>query len=333
MAGCASGSCQVPLTNRNDKRKEFETDPRNARETCQGLRDDLFGIAQRYFDVAPDLVRIEENLHDAWDELIHAAKILPAGDAEHDRLITLVHEVRELGDSVRTTQDDVATLSNGKRLWTDLPFLADEIFDSWIKESAVFTSAERASLAVLSSKLCATGICAPEMARCALWLFREALETEKPGAHIINMLPACLEWLRHSNIKIVKWCAENSAPLSHKEDKIVTSPGPLAAGINVLGEGFSVARWLFWRQRLGELYTHGNGDMARLSRACFEQMINTGSLVGIDIPGEKRYLANIFKALDAELASRGFKGSVGAEDIEIDPSWVAEDLADRQMVE
>ncbi|KAM4058777.1 hypothetical protein HRG_006276 [Hirsutella rhossiliensis] len=343
MADCATGCCDIRLLSRDEKRKEFEHDPANAQDTCQGLRDDLFSIGFNYFAFDADTASIEEKLHDAWDEVIHAAKIIPFADAEIDRLVTLILELRELGQLARkhddATSNEAAIMPNGQRLWIDLPYLADELYESWTNESMAFAAPQRQSLAVLTSKLYAAGACAADLAHCALWLFKEALETERPQTAsfseegtsnkskppIADMLLACLQWFKYGKIKLAKLSVENYHPASGHDDQDSTSPGPLATEAGITNQGFSLARWLFWRRRLGELYRHGCDQVAKPAKSCFEEMVNAGSSIGIDIPGEKRFLEKSFEVLDRELLSRNSQGSVGIEEIEIDPTWADEE--------
>jgi hypothetical protein len=131
-----------------------------------------------------------------------------------------------------------------------------------------------------------------------------------------------------SNFKLAKLSAENYKPSPEPAgcaNQLSTSPGMLAIKANITQHGFSVARWLFWRQRLGKLYLSGDQRVAKPARQCFDVMAATGRTVGINISGEKKYLEKLFEALDKELAARDFKGSVGPEDVEIDPAWAADD--------
>ena len=155
--------------------------------------------------------------------------------------------------------------------------------------------------------------------------FSSGEDASKNSRPTVADLPACLEWLRYGNHKLAKLSVDNYHPalttaghVGHRS----TSPGPLARKANITHEGFSMARWLFWRQRLGELFLSGGEQVAQPARECFEVMVHTGLGVGIDIPGEKNYLGKVFEALDRELVARDFKGSVGPEDIEVDPRWV-----------
>lgn len=347
MAACTDDSCTVQYLARDGKRRAFKHEHANAtaQDIWQRLRDDLIRIGHLYFDFTLDMVRIEEYLHDTWDELIHAGTILPPCSPEQDRLVTLVLEMRELGTFAHRTDRDsevlreLAVMPNGQRVWSELPYLAEDFQTFWIAESVNLYGKERESLAALTAKLCATGVCPGNMASCALWLFKEVLEAEgapmsgddiskKAQLSIAELLPACHEWLKYGNHQLAKRCAENYQPTyinSSFSNIVSTSPGILATNANVEGEGFSMLRWLFWRQRFAELMLSEVEQVVKPARSCFELMIGTGRGIGISIPGEKIYLERLFEALDKELVARNMRGCVGPEDIEIDPAWANEE--------
>ncbi|KAG6032894.1 hypothetical protein E4U19_007028 [Claviceps sp. Clav32 group G5] len=338
MADCSSGSCVVRFTTRSEKRNDYEKDPLKAGEIWQGLRDDVFRIGQNYFTSIYTLSSIEGFLHDAWDEFIHAALLQPADSAELDRLVTLILEVRELGGLSKQGGQEAAVMSNGQRLWTDMPFLAEDLYAFWSKESDALTAVQRASLAAFTGKLCAVGVCAPALARCALWLFKRAFETEISAETMAELLPACREWFFYSNTTLVKLCRDNhGSGASGHGDGALETPGPLVTDAETKQRrGFSIARWLFWRRRAGQIYAARLGqasgeaaevsaEVSKLGRACFEQMVSAGLVAGVTVPGEKVFLERLFKALDDELASGRATGCVGAEDIEIDVRWAEED--------
>ncbi|KAA8644298.1 hypothetical protein EYZ11_008348 [Aspergillus tanneri] len=62
-----------------------------------------------------------------------------------------------------------------------------------------------------------------------------------------------------------------------------------------------------------------------VKRASSEEAVQAGRCIGIEIPGERAYLERVFEVQvevpDKELIARGWEGSEGAEDIEIDPDW------------
>lgn len=81
---------------------------------------------------------------------------------------------------------------------------------------------------------------------------------------------------------------------------------------------------MFWRRRFGELYIEGAQGVAEPARKCFEIMVGSGTALGLEIPGEKKYLEKLFEALDAELMARNMKDCVGPDDIRVDPAWAEE---------
>jgi hypothetical protein len=105
----------------------------------------------------------------------------------------------------------------------------------------------------------------------------------------------------------------------------LTVLGELVKNVQMPANGFSIPRWIFWRQRLKDLHKGGDAQMAKMTRACFEAMILTGVHIGVAVPGERRYLGRLFRALDEELASREVKTSIGPEDIAIDMEWAESD--------
>ncbi|KAF3892502.1 hypothetical protein GTR04_4434 [Trichophyton interdigitale] len=343
---CPEGNCIIPSLTREEKRKRYGHDPANPQETWEGLRNNIYSIGRSYLDNHCTAAETESRLHDLWDELIHVAKMTPAHSPEHDRLVVLILEARELGsfpinqkdrDALPVTKAcEVATMPNGQRLWADLPYLVQEIYAAWAKESMRFSSQERQSLAVLTAKLCAVGVCPDQLSCCALWLFKETLETARddvslPSAKpeegsntIVELLPACLEWLKQSSHKLVKLSLAGYDPataLAADLNDSQTAPGELAVKANINQPGFSLPRWLFWRQGFKDLYRCGHEPLIRMARACFEASIFSGLNVGLTVPGEQIYLDRVFKALDKELAARGKKGSVDASEIEIDMDW------------
>ncbi|KJZ77764.1 hypothetical protein HIM_02941 [Hirsutella minnesotensis 3608] len=351
MAEYTESSCLVRPLNRAEKRAEYERDAAKAPDVRKGIRDELLRIGHHYFIDEISVAEMEESLKDAWDELIHAARIIPSDSSEHDRLVTLVLELREFGPLTRSKKDTLfederesAVVPNGQRLWADVPYLAQELQSSWGQESIGFGDVERQNLATLTAKLCASGVCSHDIADCALWLFREALETERPldtesgegqaagsvGPTIAQLLPACLAWLDHGSFKLAKLCAGGHSSMSMTsasgdDQRLLISPGPLAVKSNIPPKDYSMERWLFWRRRLGELYISGNEAVAPIARKCFEIMVSSGLPMGVDIPGEKRYLERVFEALDKELVARDFKESIASEDIRIDPRWADDD--------
>ncbi|OGM49948.1 hypothetical protein ABOM_001589 [Aspergillus bombycis] len=326
MADCPSGNCSVRVLTREQKRQEFEYDPANPQETWQDFRWRILNISHGYLEGHWDMPFVEQGLHDLWDELIHVAKRHPAGSAEHDRLVTLILDVQQCGPIERKKKDAPAdaepepvVLPNGQRLWSDLPYLVQEFQDAWMKESMGYTAAQREGVAALTARLCAVGVFPSELGRCALWLFKETFETERPLTRAEGERPS---------FKLVTFTVTNHdyPPPSMGDDvQASTAPGDLAPRSEFPCSGFSIPRWVFWRRRYKHFYHCGNEQIAKLARACFEEAVFKGARMGIELPGEKIFLVRIFEALDLEMAARGMPGSVDPEDIEIDMDWAEED--------
>lgn len=303
-----------------------------------GLHEQMISIGDQYLNHGQDGAGLEERLHELWGEVFYSAKHISTTSYEHDRLVTLILEARQLGPLARRGDQEGAVLPNGQRLWTDLPYLVQELERVWLLESFKFAATERANLAAFTAKLCAVGVCPDELSRCALWLFKETLEVERPlhlpdasesdlRPSIVDSLPACLAWLRFNNFKLARLSAMDFDPVIHRDEgkpESSTALGALAGSSEISQNGFSMKRWLFWRRRLRELYNTGDSEVMKLTRDCFEVAAQTGRLIGIEIPGEQQYLARVFEALDRELARREFAGSVEPSDIEIDMGWAGD---------
>jgi hypothetical protein len=110
------------------------------------------------------------------------------------------------------------------------------------KESMGFSIADRESLGVLTDKLCAVGVCPSELSFCALRLFKQTFEVERPlmplGGEgdrestcpsIAELLPAFLAWIKYNN-KLARNSMTDHDPtsfLSGNNVQIATSLGEL----------------------------------------------------------------------------------------------------------
>lgn len=348
---CSDCDCPPNSLSLEEKRAKYEIGPNNPLETWQNLYDPMVNLSSQFVNHEVEIADIEERLRDLWDEFIHAAIVIPIGSAEHDRLVTLVLNIREFGVLVRRKDSlnvdgrgDEAILPNGQRLWLDLPYFVEVIQTYWKKESFLLSASERENLAAWTAKLCAAGVFADELSTVALFLFKETFEVSKRSDNsdlgdneniesisVKELLPACTTWMRFNNFKLVKLAANNHE--SHFWDEMSlaagqggsTAPGELARNAEIPTNGFSIARWIFWRQQLRNLHQSGDAEMAKLTKACFEAMVLTGLHVGVTVPGERKYLDNVFKVLDKELATREVKTSIGLGDITIDMGWAESD--------
>lgn len=159
------------------------------------------------------------------------------------------------------------------------------------------------------------------------WKCSRPLVSFENRPSVVESLPACLAWLKYNKYKLAKLPVtifNPAAPTINDERESLVTPGNLVAATGLTQDGFSIKRWLFWRRRCKELYSSEHGEVRAMARACFEEAVNTEHLVGLEIPGEKQYLARLFQALDDEFGARGHVESFEPADIEIDMGW-AED--------
>lgn len=277
-----------------------------------------------------------------WGEMIHLGKMIPASSAEHDRFVTMAGTIRQwdmmlqygqssllaspAGDAPGGDAGEEAAAARGPRPpWAEFPFLAQDFHDHWVQESAGFTAGQRESLAVMTAKLCGTGIQPAQLGVCALWLFKETFEKEQEAASIAELLPACRAWMRHAKHVLVKMAAASVDIVSSdafRFDQTSTTPGDLALAAGIGRGGFHIGRWLFWRRRLADMAKSEHAQTVELARDCFYEMIYAGADVGIEIAGEETFLYNFHDGMDRALAAKGQRyGDLELSEVKWELSW------------
>lgn len=337
MASCQDGSCVVVPLTQEQRRQQYESDPANIPQACQDILDSIINISQGFHYGIRVISAIEESTWNIWDEIIHLAKIIPSESAEHDRLISVILRTRQCGALTRKSSatsgspeetDEKAITSDGQSLWADLPGLAQELHDSWVKESQPLDSEGRERLATFTAKLCGVGVLPEKLSYCALWLFKEALEKDQPQTSLAELLPAIRAWTKQAKHVLVKLAVashdfKSVTALDYDPDSLL--PGDLCQKEGILEAGFNLRRWLFWRKRLGDIYQSGDEAASQIARDCFEEMVAAGSAVALRIPGEERFLRKAWDALDEVLLKNGSGNCVQLSEIAMDPAWAYED--------
>lgn len=282
----------------------------------------------RYTSGTPTIAELELDMRDLWHVVVQAARITEANDPAQDRLVSQLLYAHSMGTIRRKTTateeegEEAVTPSEGARIWTDLPYLAKHMREAW-ERSTDLSPTHRHNLAAFTARATALGVRGPDLSVCALWLLRAALETARPLTRVENsdevpiaeLLPACIAWFRYCNHKLLT-LAVNSHVFPALEPHL-SEPGELA---HTLQPGFSVARWLFWRQRFKELSRCGAEEVAKDAGGGFSWMISAGREMGYEIPGEANYAAEVAKALTDELKRSG-KNCVTSDEIVIDLDW------------
>lgn len=282
-----------------------------------------------------------------WGELIHLGQMIPASSAEHDRFVTMVARIRQWdstvyptmqhnltppgrdaaagGDVVHDGGQEDTTVQRRRLPWAELPFLAQSLHDHWVQESAGLTAEQQESLAVMTAKLCGTGMQPAQLGVCALWLFKETFEKEQEASSIAALLLACRAWIRYAKHVLMKLAAANVDIVSSdafRFDQASTAPGELALAAGIKRGGFHVERWLFWRKRLADMAKSEDEKTMELARDCFYEMIYAGADVGVEIAGEVTFLHNFWDGMDRALAAKGQRyGSLELWEVKWEPSW------------
>ncbi|KAF4277594.1 hypothetical protein KXW75_005350 [Aspergillus fumigatus] len=193
-----------------------------------------------------DNIFYEYDLRELWYKLIQGAKITDAKHPAQDRLAAEVLHAREM-----------EALTSGGKIWGDLPFFVEQIYEHW-KKGLELPVRQRRNLSAFIARLASWGVRDPALCWCAIWILREALETPRPLVStaagspidqlpIADMVPAAVVWFELCGYKIESLCLA-----SHDFDD--STIGSLAKDHGVHPEtGFSISRWRFWKKRLDEL--------------------------------------------------------------------------------
>lgn len=316
----------LSLEARNDKLREAAADPENDWESLKNLILSMSNYYITHPDQASTL--FETEIHDLWEQLIQLAKLTPADDPAHDRLVSLTLWARELG-ALRIKQngkDGKLITPEGLEVWTDLPYLEEDMQEAWQK-SMDLTPVERHNFAAFTARLMAVGVSDTGFGLCALWLLRETLETPRPltkpengdEISVAELLPACLAWFEYCNFKLLRLAVDSDFNGVNFYPHL-SAPGELAREADVEQLGFSVPRWLFWRRRFKELSRCKDEQVAKKGRQGFDYMITTGITLGYKISGERKYMEKLRAVLEEELIRSG-KDTVTPDDVVVDLDW------------
>jgi hypothetical protein len=267
-------------------------------ETWHSVRMFTKVIATQYARGAnsdlPKKYRYEYDLQELWYWVVHGARYIAADHPAQDRLASQVLHTREMGVLSRKIgpskegeyqETEIATTSDGN-IWSDLPFLVDEVQAAW-RMSTSFPSVERHNLSAFVARLASVGVRDPELGLVAIWILRDTLETPRPLTKgedtsdseeqlitIADLLPVAMAWFQYCGHKIESLCILNQNFESDSET------GELAKRANVTpNSGFSVARWTFWRDRLEEISHCEDEEVAAFASKMWRTMKSLGERI------------------------------------------------------
>ena len=237
----------------------------------------IYSMSSRYFHVDFAVELLDNELHDFWYTFIQAAKNTSYGSPTQDRLVFYVLYVREMGVVTRTLPngDKQEVRSSDGKLWSDLPFLVQDIQTTWINDYLKMSATHRQNLAAFLARLAAVGVCGHSLTGCALWLLRDALETPRrlsdvesgTEVPVVELLTAVNMWLLNAPHKLVILSDASYNNFSPK----ISALGELAQGRVAVG-GFSPSRWNFWKERLEQISHSEHEEVKKLALEGLQMM-------------------------------------------------------------
>jgi hypothetical protein len=230
-----------------------------------------------------------------------------------------------MGTLSRTTTGEFeeCVTRDGFKIWTDLPYLVKDFREFWRENWEKMDFDRRCNLVAFMARLTALGVCDAALSSCALALFKETFEVQRPlmsedavsdgPVPIAELVPACYLWMRYCGHKILTLAFKNHS--FEDVDSEDLKPGELARNAGVLPPGLSVDRWIFWRSQFRELCRSEDETICADGKRGFRQMIYTGQEIGVKIPGEAEHRERGRVYLRRERERPDSTGVVSIEDI------------------
>lgn len=217
---------------------------------------------------------VELEIRDIWYLFILSAKNIDADHPAQDRLVWIVLAARELGTVRRQIGGDggmeaeeakEAVTSEGGRIWVDLPFMVQDLRDTW--KDTIDDPSQRRNLASSIARLAALGVCEEAFSSCGLEIMSQALESPADIGEKTNLsehLRLVQIWLRYAGDKLLRLCLA-----SHAGDEAIWkrdhSPAQRAGETT---QGFKRERFLAWKKKLLIFREDDDGPVKTLATAC-----------------------------------------------------------------
>lgn len=257
----------------------------------------------RYVHTTRPSSQLEAEIRHLWHTVIEAAKNWDAANPKQDTLVRYVLSARARGRLTRPLKDidgddpidderlDATPFSDGNLFWSDLPHLGRSMMEEWAHQ---FHTANRdhednlrQNLAAFVGRLMSVGIW-DGSAACALSLFRETLETQRPltllqvpdivknetetGLPTQSLISALLQMLYYSEGSIVDPSNNSGQSVRDLLSPETSELGELAMQSGLSSPGFNPDRWRFWIQRLEALTKCEVLSVAEKAESCLDVM-------------------------------------------------------------
>ncbi|KGO72074.1 Protein of unknown function DUF3632 [Penicillium italicum] len=285
------------------RRDQESTRQSIARGEFNEVRDVAFSnrtwiVTSRYCDIGDGVDSLEFHIHSLWYMYYELGRNISSESPEHDGIVLDILRIQGMGPLTRPARGvngiDIARTVDGA-LWNDLPFLAGDMADFWVKNGASMSGTHRLNFATFLAKIASTRAAKDRLCQVALLIFRDLFEscqalrtgeeTDEEDLNrgikqleVFHLLPAAVAWLKIAshNLLLLSEVYWNDCPsdISKGGEMFLKSE---------LGQrsptGFSPWRYMFWLKRLHEIQEEtrqaNEKALEELATDGIEYMVNT----------------------------------------------------------
>ncbi|USP77942.1 cytochrome P450 [Curvularia clavata] len=285
----------------HDRQDTCESIARGHIETVRlaGFTNRTWIISERYCALGDGVDSLEGYLRSIWHIYYQLSRHASYETSDQDRLVLDIVRIQGLGPLTRPVSGnygiDIARTVQGT-LWNDLPFLATDMTDFWIKNCSSLSSAHRLNFASFLAKLASTRVCNDRICQIALILFRStfeetrqlcSMEHEKKDEEdasrtmhdlaVADLLPAACAWINEA-----KYCLLQLSDVFWNDCPSAVGAGGKDFVESELGmrspTGFTPWRWMYWLKRLhrirDEAHVAHEGHLEKQATDAIEWMVN-----------------------------------------------------------
>ncbi|KAF4462401.1 hypothetical protein FALBO_10790 [Fusarium albosuccineum] len=257
---------------------------------------------------------VQQGFDVLWHMFIGAAKAFGKDSLFQDRLVLLLAWTKEFDGLHKGLNPENSVAST----WESYGF-ANSLQESWEQLLSTGTVFQQCGLATFSAKALTAGICSDSIGKSGLWFLSNALETHDE-AMAVTLLPAAVIWVDHCRHRFLALSVHDQGHEDSSNTRLLAC-GPLARQKGIDQPGFSLKRWLFWRQRFQQLSRSSDLAVAKEAKKGFMATINCGRDFDYDVPGEAKFAERLQAAMWEALVESG-KESLDGDEIDINPDWV-----------
>lgn len=222
----------------------------------QTMEGGIFMLSRRYAMSDLPVAYFAIEIQGIWDMFALASQHIDADHMAQDRLVRIVLQAREHGVLERTVGgvEETAVTAQG-RIWTDLPFLVENMREAWkglMAETEPGSMAKRINLTAGIARLAAVGVCGSSLGQCGLEVMKLALERPE-GMGNRSMMALVKVWLRYAGHQLLLMSlADTPADGSWRIDMREATADDA---------GMSRDRFVTWKDKLDELKAQATDEM------------------------------------------------------------------------